>query len=182
MPGWIRCAAGAALLAFSMRAIAQNAAHPAAADGRGRARLAGPSSSSDLRREVYEIRVPSEIEATIGVKGMSSSRPDAVEVEFRVDMGIRGASVGSNHVLRMPSSTWRQGTPFALHQRAFVFLNPPETEDLHAGRRRGRHSGDGRRRHAGGQLERGPEQTPSPGDKKNDRQHSEHARPGRSKT
>lgn len=134
MPRWIRCAAAAALLAFSMRAIAQAAARillqPTAEDA-----LASlvHQSAVIFAGEVYAIRVPHEIEATTGVKGgMPSSRPDAVEIEFRVDVGIRGASVGSNHVLRMPLSTWRQEPPFALHQRAFVFLKPPDAAGLSA--------------------------------------------------
>jgi hypothetical protein len=43
-------------------------------------------------------------------------------VEFRVDMGIRGASIGSNYVLHMPLSTWQQAPPFTLHQRSVTFL------------------------------------------------------------
>ncbi|HEX6772049.1 MAG TPA: hypothetical protein VF126_08495 [Acidobacteriaceae bacterium] len=76
--------------------------------------------------EVYAIRVPAGIEEPAGVKGgIPSSRPDAVEVEFRVDVGIRGASIGSNYILCMPVSVWQQAPPFALHQRALVFLKPP---------------------------------------------------------
>ena len=81
--------------------------------------------------EVYAVRVPSTIEAPAGVKGGTpSSRADAVEVEFRVDMGIRGASVGSNYILRMPLTAWRQAAPFTLHQRAVVFLKPPDAAGL----------------------------------------------------
>lgn len=132
MPRWTRCAAAAALLVFSMPAIALDAARiqpqPTAEDV-----LASlvHHAAVIFAGEVYAIRVPHEIEATTAVKGgMPSSRPDAVEVEFRVDMGIRGASVGGNHVLRMPSSTWRQGPPFALHQCAFVFLKPSGASGL----------------------------------------------------
>jgi hypothetical protein len=69
--------------------------------------------------EVYAIRMPQEIK---GAGGVPSSRPNAVDVEFRVDMGIRGASIGSNYVLHMPLSTWQQGPPFTLHQRLVTFL------------------------------------------------------------
>lgn len=81
--------------------------------------------------EVYAIRVPAGIEGPADVKGgMPSSRPDAVQVEFRVDVGIRGASIGSNYILilRMPVSVWQQAPPFALHQRAVVFLKPQDAE------------------------------------------------------
>src|ERR1700759_3243070 len=47
--------------------------------------------------EVYAIRVPPSMKATGGVTGgLPSSRLDAVEVEFRVDMGIRGTTIGNN--------------------------------------------------------------------------------------
>jgi hypothetical protein len=75
--------------------------------------------------QVYAIRVPTEMSGASGVKGgLPSSRPDAVEVEFRVDMGIRGTSIGSNYVLRVPASAWQQTPPFTLHQRAVAFLKP----------------------------------------------------------
>jgi len=77
--------------------------------------------------QVYAIRVPPQMEAASGVKGgLPSSHPDAVEVEFRVDMGIRGASIGSNYILRMPASAWQQAPPFTLHQRAVMFLKPAD--------------------------------------------------------
>jgi hypothetical protein len=75
--------------------------------------------------EVYAIRMPQQMKGAPGFTGgVPSSRPDAVEVEFRVDMGIRGTSIGSNYVLRMPASTWQQAPPFTLHQRSFTFLTP----------------------------------------------------------
>jgi hypothetical protein len=75
--------------------------------------------------EVYAIRMPQGMKGPSGVSGqVYSSRPDAVEVEFRVDMGIRGASIGSNYVLRIPVSTWQQATPFTLHQHSVTFLKP----------------------------------------------------------
>ena len=84
-------------------------------------------SSVIFAGQVYAIRVPQEMNGASGVKGgLPSSRPDAVEVEFRVDMGIRGASIGSNYVLRMPLSTWQQAPPFTLHQRAVTFLKPTD--------------------------------------------------------
>ena len=74
--------------------------------------------------EVYAIRVPQEMKSETDVHGgLPSSRPDAVEVEFRVDMGIRGTTIGSNYVLRMPADAWQQAPPFTLHQRAVTFLN-----------------------------------------------------------
>jgi hypothetical protein len=73
--------------------------------------------------EVYAIRMPQAAMGAAGVTGgLPSSRPDAVEVEFRVDMGIRGASIGSNFVLRMPLSTWQQAPPFTLHEHSVTFL------------------------------------------------------------
>jgi hypothetical protein len=73
--------------------------------------------------EVYAIRMPQGMKGPSGVSGqVYSSRPDAVEVEFRVDMGIRGASIGSNYVLRIPVSTWQQAPPFTVHQHAVSFL------------------------------------------------------------
>jgi hypothetical protein len=73
--------------------------------------------------EVYAIRMPQGMKGPSGVGGqVYSSRPDAVEVEFRVDMGIRGASIGSNYVLRIPVSTWQQAPPFTVHQHAVTFL------------------------------------------------------------
>jgi hypothetical protein len=73
--------------------------------------------------EVYAIRMPQGMKGPSGVSGqVYSSRPDAVEVEFRVDMGIRGASIGSNYVLRIPVSTWQQAPPFMLHQHSVTFL------------------------------------------------------------
>jgi hypothetical protein len=75
--------------------------------------------------EVYAIRVPQEMKGAGGITGgMPSSRPDAVEVEFRVDMGIRGTSIGSNYLLRMPVATWQQAPPFTLHQHSVTFLTP----------------------------------------------------------
>jgi hypothetical protein len=73
--------------------------------------------------EVYAIRMPQGMKGPSGVSGqVYSSHPDAVEVEFRVDMGIRAASIGSNYVLRIPVSTWQQAPPFTLHQHAITFL------------------------------------------------------------
>jgi hypothetical protein len=73
--------------------------------------------------EVYAIRLPQAAKGAAGVTGsLPSSRPDAVEVEFRVDMGIRGASIGSNYVLRMPVAVWQHAPPFTLHQRSVTFL------------------------------------------------------------
>jgi hypothetical protein len=73
--------------------------------------------------EVYAIRTPPGMKSANSVSGgVPSSRPDAVEVEFRVDMGIRGASIGSNYVLRMPVSLWQQAPSFTLHQRSVTFL------------------------------------------------------------
>jgi hypothetical protein len=81
--------------------------------------------------EIYAVRVPAGMEASTGVKGgMPSKRADAVEVEFRVDVGIRGASIGSNYVLHLPLSLWQQTPPFRLHQRAMFFLRPPDASGL----------------------------------------------------
>jgi hypothetical protein len=77
--------------------------------------------------EVYAIRVPPSIKANGGVTGgIPSSRPDAVEVEFRVDMGIRGTTIGNNYRLRMPVTAWQQAHPFTLHQHSVIFLSPAD--------------------------------------------------------
>jgi hypothetical protein len=89
-------------------------------------------SAAIFAGEVYAIRVPHEMKGAgdvdaAGIKGaLSSSRPDAVEVEFRVDVGLRGASIGSNYVLRMAASSWQQAPPFKLHQRSVTFLRPAD--------------------------------------------------------
>jgi hypothetical protein len=70
-------------------------------------------SAAIFAGEVYAIRVPQEM------KG-------AADVEFRVDVGLRGASIGSNYVLRMAASTWQQAPPFTLHQRSVTFLKPAD--------------------------------------------------------
>jgi hypothetical protein len=73
--------------------------------------------------EVYAIQVPPSMKTAGGVTGgIPSSRPDAVEVEFRVDMGIRGTTIGNNYEMRMPVSVWQQAPPFTLHQRSVIFL------------------------------------------------------------
>jgi hypothetical protein len=81
--------------------------------------------------EVYAIRMPQGMQDAAAVKGgLPSSRPDAVEVEFRVDLGIRGATIGSNYVLRMAASGWQQAPPFALHQHAVTFLRAADAGGL----------------------------------------------------
>lgn len=134
-----RCrAVGFALLApWAAVAIAQNSAPPSA--------LVQPKPTVEdvlaslvhhagaiFAGEVYAIRLPQganppEIDPRSVIAGIPSSRPDTVEIEFRVDMGIRGTSIGSNYLLRMPIAGWQQGpAPFALHQRAVNFLKPPD--------------------------------------------------------
>jgi hypothetical protein len=88
-------------------------------------------AASIFAGEVYAIRMPSGMTPGAVASGIASSRPDAVEIEFRVDMAIRGTSIGSNLVLRMPASGWQQGPPpFVLHQRAVNFLRPPDSVGL----------------------------------------------------
>lgn len=73
--------------------------------------------------QVYAIRTPPDMTGANAVSGgVPSARPGGVEVEFRVDVGIRGVSIGSNYLLRMPVSTWQQAPPFTLHQRSVTFL------------------------------------------------------------
>jgi hypothetical protein len=79
--------------------------------------------------EVYAIRMPQGTKGAVS-GGLPSSRPDAVEVEFRVDVGIRGASIGSNYVLRMALSAWQQAPPFTMHQRAVNFLKAPDSAGI----------------------------------------------------
>jgi hypothetical protein len=81
--------------------------------------------------EVYAIRMPEAAKPATSVQGgQPSSRPDAVQVEFRVDLGIRGASIGSNYVLHMALADWQQAPPFTLHQRTVVFLRPQDASGL----------------------------------------------------
>ena len=81
--------------------------------------------------EVYAIRVPQEVKPATSVRGgLPSSRADAVAIEFRVDIGIRGTSIGNNYVLHLPLAAWQQAPPFTLHQRVVVFLRPPDTSGL----------------------------------------------------
>jgi hypothetical protein len=75
--------------------------------------------------EVYAIRMPQGTKGGVS-GGVPSSRADAVEVEFRVDVGIRGASIGSNYLLRMALPAWQQAPAFSLHQRAVNFLRPAD--------------------------------------------------------
>ena len=98
--------------------------------------------------QVYAIRMPVG-ESNPGTKGgLHSSRPHVVEVEFRVDQGVRGPSVGDPFVLRESEDQWRQDAPLlAVHQRAIVFLYPPDKSGLSSpvgGRSRG-HAQRGRR-------------------------------------
>jgi hypothetical protein len=79
--------------------------------------------------EVYAIRMPQGVNGAVS-GGIPSSRTDAVEVEFRVDMGIRGTSIGTNHVLRMALSQWQQAPPFTLHQHSMNFLRAPDSSGL----------------------------------------------------
>ncbi len=79
--------------------------------------------------EVYAIRVPAGISSPVG-GGLPSARPDVVVVEFRVDVGIRGASIGSNYILHMPLAVWQQAPPFTLHQHALTFLRSVDTAGL----------------------------------------------------
>jgi hypothetical protein len=133
MPASTRCLWTALLLFFSFGAGAQNAARvqPQATAEDALAAVVHRAAVI-FAGEVYAIRVPSGIQAPAGVKGgMGSKRPDSVEVEFRVDMGLRGnASAGSSYILRMPLADWQQAPPFALHQRAVVFRRPPDAAGL----------------------------------------------------
>jgi hypothetical protein len=79
--------------------------------------------------EVYAIRMPQGTNGGVS-GGIPSSRSDAVEVEFRVDMGIRGASIGSNYVLRTALSQWQQAPPFTLHQHSMNFLKAADSSGL----------------------------------------------------
>lgn len=133
MPASTRCLWTALLLFFTFGADAQHAARvqPQATAEDALAAVVHRAAVI-FAGEVYAIRVPSGIRPPAGVKGgMASKRSDSVEVEFRVDMGLRGnASAGSSYILRMPLAGWRQNRPFALHQRAVVFLRPPDADGL----------------------------------------------------
>ena len=136
-------AVGSPMLAVTMLAMTTMPASAQAADAAKSGRVQPQATAEDVLAalvhhaavifagQVYAIRVPQQMSGASGdhaaVKGgLPSSRPDAVEVEFRVDMGIRGASIGSNYVLRMPAATWQQAPPFTLHQRAVTFLRPAD--------------------------------------------------------
>ena len=133
MPRHECCAAAALLLVFGLPGVAQEAARvqaqPTAEDA-----LASivHHAAVIFAGQVYALRLPAQTQEQAGVKGgMPSKRSDAVEVEFRVDVGIRGdASVGSTYVLHMPLSVWQQAPPFSLHQRAVVFLRAPDAGGL----------------------------------------------------
>jgi hypothetical protein len=87
-------------------------------------------SAAIFAGEVYAIRVPQSANSPSSA-GMASSRPDAVEVEFRVDIGIRGTSIGSNYILRIPVADWQASSPpFTLHQRTVTFLRPVNASGL----------------------------------------------------
>ncbi|MGI8772304.1 MAG: hypothetical protein ACR2JE_12805 [Acidobacteriaceae bacterium] len=81
--------------------------------------------------QVYAIRMP-EGETNPGTKGgLHSSRPHVVEIEFRVDQGVRGPSVGDPFVLRESEDRWhKDASQFTLHQSAIVFLYPPDKDGL----------------------------------------------------
>jgi hypothetical protein len=80
--------------------------------------------------QVYAIRMP-EGEANPGTSGgLPSSRPHVVEIEFRVDQGVRGSSIGEPFVLRESEEEWRKGPQFTPHERAIVFLYPPDKDGL----------------------------------------------------
>ena len=127
--------AAAALLAFVLGPLSIHAQEAARVQPQATAEDALAAvvhhSAVIFAGEVYAIRVPAEMKAGTGVSGgMPSSRSDAVQVEFRVDVGIRGASIGSNYVLHMPLAAWQQGAPFKLHQRAVVFFRLPDASGL----------------------------------------------------
>ena len=81
--------------------------------------------------EVYAIRMP-EGQANAGTSGgLHSTNPQVVEIEFRVDHGVRGASVGGRFVLRESLEHWQQAkVQLALHERAILFLYPPDQAGL----------------------------------------------------
>lgn len=81
--------------------------------------------------QVYAIRVPAGQENPGTKGGLHSSRPGVVEIEFRVDQGVRGPSVGDPFVLRESEEQWkRDAAQLGLHQRAIVFLYPANKDGL----------------------------------------------------
>ncbi|HEY3988939.1 MAG TPA: hypothetical protein VGM02_06555 [Acidobacteriaceae bacterium] len=126
---WKRCAVPAVSIVLAMGAFHANAQDTARVEPQATAEDVLASlvhhSAVIFAGEVYAIRLPQAMKG--GVQGgLPSSRPDAVEIEFRVDMGIRGASIGSNYLLRMPVAAWQQAPPFTLHQRSVTFLKPAD--------------------------------------------------------
>jgi hypothetical protein len=82
--------------------------------------------------QVYAIRMPAG-EANPGTSGgLHSSMPHVVEIEFRVDQGVRGTSIGEPFVLRETEEQWRKGPQFTPHERVIVFLYPPDKDGLSA--------------------------------------------------
>jgi hypothetical protein len=82
--------------------------------------------------QVYAIRMPAG-EANPGTSGgLHSSMPHVVEIEFRVDQGVRGTSIGEPFVLRETEDQWRKGPQFTPHERVIVFLYPPDKDGLSA--------------------------------------------------
>ncbi len=81
--------------------------------------------------EVYAIRMP-EGEQNAGTQGgQHSGNPSAVEVEFRVDQGVRGATIGNPYVLRERVEEWRSRPGLlALHGRYVVLLEKPDAAGL----------------------------------------------------
>ncbi len=90
------------------------------------------ASGAIFAGQVYAIRLPAGAQPAGGPSAtpVPSTRPDAVDVEFRVDVGVRGTSVGTNYILHMPPAEWQQDPAFALHQRAMLFLRPPDANGL----------------------------------------------------
>ncbi len=140
---WKRWAAAMAAITFAIGALSLNAQEPNVQNGNAQNddRVQPQPTAEDVLAslvhqsavifagQVYAIRMPQGTTGAIS-RGVPSSRPDAVEVEFRVDVGIRGASIGSNYVLRMALPAWQQAPPFTLHQRAVNFLRAPDSAGL----------------------------------------------------
>lgn len=115
---------------------------PAAGAGEGSGQASGMRPEDALARlvqeagvifagEVYAVRMP-EGQQNAGTKGgQHSANPDAVEVEFRVDQGVRGVTIGNPYVMREPLAEWRsQGEVLTLHKRAVVLLTKPDAAGM----------------------------------------------------
>jgi hypothetical protein len=88
------------------------------------------ASGTIFAGEIYAIRMPAGEQA----KGTAhTAKPGVVDIEFRVDQGVRNASIGDPFILHESEAVWRaQPGIFQPHQRAVYFLTSPDEAGLAA--------------------------------------------------